>query len=144
VTAAPVGLRHDGAQSDFLQPLSRRRRGFLANLDARTLLLEPCGYLYYTLVMREGQKHHTTISIRLSRDEDRVLRRVARRRKSTVSDLVRHAVSQLAENEARKPLRPYEQIADLIGSVADLPPDLSERTGERFAEIARENAGRRK
>lgn len=100
--------------------------------------------LYYNSIMREGQKHHTTISIRLSRNEDLVLRRVARRRKSTVSDVVRHALSQLAENEARKPLRPYEQIADLVGSVADLPTDLSERTGERFAQIAQEKAGRRK
>ena len=93
-------------------------------------------FLYYNFVMRAGQKHHTTISIRLSRDEDRLVRRVARRRKSTVSDVVRHAVSQLAENEAQKSLRPYEQIADLIGSVADLPTDLSERTGERFAQVA--------
>lgn len=61
-----------------------------------------------------------------------------------MSDVVRHAVSQLAESEAQKPLRPYEQIADLIGSVADLPADLSERTGERFAQITQEKAGRRK
>lgn len=92
--------------------------------------------------MRGGPKNHTTISIRWSRDEDRLLRRVARRRRSTVSDVVRHAVRQLAEDEAGKPLRPYEQIADLIGSVADLPSDLSEGTGERFARIVREKAGR--
>ncbi len=94
--------------------------------------------------MRAGQKHHTTISIRLSRDEDRLVRRVARRRGSTVSDVVRHAVSQLAENESTRPMRPYEQIADLIGSVTDLPTDLSEQTGERFAQIVREKVGRRK
>lgn len=100
--------------------------------------------LYYNFVMRAGQKHHTTISVRLSPDEDRMVRRVARRRKSTVSEVVRHAVSQLAESEAKRPLRPYEQIADLIGCVTDLPADLSEGTGERFAQIAREKAGRRK
>lgn len=111
---------------------------------SRDVIVQMGYHLYYNTVMRAGQKHHTTISVRLSRDEDRLVRRVARRRKSTVSDVVRHAVSQLAENEARKPLRPYEQIADLIGSVADLPADLSERTGERFAQIAREKAGRRK
>jgi len=94
--------------------------------------------------MRAEQKHHTTISVRLNRDEERLVRRVARRRKITVSDVVRHAVRQLAENETGTPLRPYDQIADLIGSVADLPADLSERTGERFAQIAREKAGRRK
>jgi Arc/MetJ-type ribon-helix-helix transcriptional regulator len=94
--------------------------------------------------MRAGQKHHTTISVRLSRDEERLVRRVARRRNTTVSDVVRDAVSRLAETDAQKRLSPYEQIADLIGLVSDLPADLSERTGERFAQIAREKAGRRK
>jgi Arc/MetJ-type ribon-helix-helix transcriptional regulator len=96
--------------------------------------------LYYHSVVRAGQKHPTTISVRLSRDEERLVRGVARRRNRTVSDVVRDAVSQLAEKDAQKPLRPYEQIADLIGSVADLPTDLSERTGERFAQIARERS----
>jgi len=100
--------------------------------------------MYYNFVMRAGQKHHTTISVRLNRDEDRLVRRVARRRGSTVSDVVRHAVSQLAEDESKRSLRPYDQIADLIGSVTDLPSDLSARTGERLAEITAEKAGRRK
>jgi hypothetical protein len=49
------------------------------------------------------------------------------------NSVMRVGQKQLAEIEARKPFRPYEQIADLIGSVPDLPTDLSERTGERFA-----------
>lgn len=111
-------------------------------------LLVPIGFLYmhvyYNRVMRAGQKHDTTISVRLNRDEERLVRRVARRRKSTVSDVIRDAVSYLLETEEQKPLRPYDQIADLVGSVASLPSDLSERAGERFAEIVREKAGLRK
>ena len=94
--------------------------------------------------MREGPKHHTAISVRLSQDEERLVRSVARRRKSTVSEVVRQAVHQLAKNDAQVAPRPYDQIVDLIGSVADLPHDLSERTGERFARIVREKAELRK
>ena len=36
--------------------------------------------------------------------------------------------------------RPYDEIADLIGSVTGLPPDLSDSSGERFAEIVRQKA----
>jgi Arc/MetJ-type ribon-helix-helix transcriptional regulator len=99
---------------------------------------------HYNSVMRAGPKHHATISVRLSREEERLVRRVARQRKSTLSDVVRDAVNRLAEKDSQKPVRPYEQIADLIGSVADLPADLSERTGERFAQIVREKARNRK
>lgn len=46
--------------------------------------------------------------------------------------------------EEQKPLRPYDQIADVIGSVAGLPPDLAATTGEQLAEFVREKAGKRK
>ena len=93
--------------------------------------------------MRTGPTRHATISVRLSRDEERLVRRVARQRKSTVTEVVREAINRLAERDPPATLRPYDQIADLIGSVADLPTDLSERTGEHFAQIAREAARRR-
>ncbi len=37
--------------------------------------------------------------------------------------------------------RPYEAIADLIGCVKGGPPDLSERTGERFRELLTQKKG---
>ncbi|HVR40032.1 MAG TPA: MmcQ/YjbR family DNA-binding protein [Thermoanaerobaculia bacterium] len=48
-----------------------------------------------------------------------------------------------ASKKKSKPLRPYDQIADLIGSVKDLPPDASERTGEKFTEMLHEEARRK-
>jgi len=94
--------------------------------------------------MRAGQKQQTTLSVRVTRNEEQLLRRVARRRRTTVSNVIREAVSTLAAEEERKPLRPYDQIADLIGVVNDLPADLSERTGERFAEMLRTDRTRRR
>jgi hypothetical protein len=90
--------------------------------------------------MRVRQKQKTTISVRLSADEESTVRRMARRQKSTVSDMIRDAVQTFARNG--KPPRPYDVMADLIGSVPGLPADLSEATGERFAEIVREKAVR--
>jgi len=39
---------------------------------------------------------------------------------------------------ASVPLRPYDEVADLIGSVPGLPSDLSTTSGKRIAEIVRE------
>ena len=94
--------------------------------------------------MRVPQNKNTTISLRLSGDEERAVRGLARRRKSTVSNLIRDAVANFVEREEEKPLRPYDQIADLIGSVSGLPADLSEGTGNHFAEIVQAKAGRRR
>lgn len=91
--------------------------------------------------MRAGQKSNT-ISVRLDVDEQRLLQRVARRRKTSVSNVVREAVNLLAREEMQS-IRPFDEIADLIGVVHDLPADLSEQTGEQFAEIVRQKAGRR-
>jgi len=90
--------------------------------------------------MRDRQKQNTTLSVRLSKEEEGTVRRLARQQKSTVSDFIRDAVRNLGRNG--KPPRPYDEIEDLIGSVTDLPPDLSEASGERFAEIVRQKAVR--
>jgi hypothetical protein len=98
--------------------------------------------LYYNFVMREPKNKDTTISVRLSGEEERVVRRYARQRRSTVSGVIRDAIALLVDEPGRD--RPYDQIDDLIGSVTGLPSDLSERTGARFAEIVQEKAGRRR
>lgn len=92
--------------------------------------------------MRVRQKQNTTLSVRLSQEEEGTVRRLARQQQSTVSDVIRDAVRTISRNGKQKPLRPYDEIADLIGSVSGLPPDLSEASGERFAEIVREKAVR--
>jgi Arc/MetJ-type ribon-helix-helix transcriptional regulator len=98
--------------------------------------------LYYSFVMREPKNKDTTISVRLSGEEERIVRRYARKRRRTVSDVIRDAVALLVDEPGKD--RPYDQIDDLIGSVTGLPADLSEGTGARFAEILQEKAGRRR
>jgi hypothetical protein len=90
--------------------------------------------------MRVRQKQSTTLSVRLSEEEEGTVRRLARQQQSTVSDVIRDAVMTLSRNGKQKPPRPYDEIADLIGSVTGLPPDLSDASGERFAEIVRQKA----
>ena len=94
--------------------------------------------------MRARPKQNTTVSVRLSRDEERIVRQLARRQRSTVSHVIRSAVSNLLQSEKRKPLRPYDEVADLIGSVAGLPSDLSATSGDGLAEIVREKARKRR
>jgi hypothetical protein len=92
--------------------------------------------------MRGLKNKDTTISVRVSGEEERAVRRYARRQRRSVSDVIRDAVKVLVDQPAKD--RPYDDIADLIGSVSGLPADLSERTGARFAEIVQEKAGRRR
>jgi Ribbon-helix-helix protein, copG family. len=93
--------------------------------------------------MRETQ-NKTTISVRLSADEERSVRLLAKRKRRTVSDVIRDAVAGIVEVDRKMISRPYDEISDLIGSVAGLPPDLSEGGGDEFAAILREKAGLRK
>jgi Arc/MetJ-type ribon-helix-helix transcriptional regulator len=104
--------------------------------------MTPARALYYSFVMHEPKNKDTTISVRLSGDEERAVRRYARRRRSSVSDVIRDAVRILVDQPAKD--RPYDEVADLIGCVSGLPEDLSEGTGARFAEIVQEKAGRRR
>jgi hypothetical protein len=57
--------------------------------------------------------------------------------------VIRDAVRVVVRNGKERPPRPYDEIADLIGSVTDLPPGLSESGGEQFAEILQQKARRR-
>lgn len=103
-------------------------------------LLASGTYLYYNSVMRVRQKQNTTLSVRLSQEEEGTVRRMARQQQSTVSDVIRDAVMSYGRTGKQRPPRPYDEIEDLIGSVTGLPPDLSESGGERFAEILRQKA----
>jgi hypothetical protein len=100
--------------------------------------------LYYIFVMRGKQKQSTTISVRLNDNEESTVRGLARRQKSSVSDVIRDAVRVFVRNGKEHPPRPYDDLEDLIGCVTDLPSDLSQGTGERFAEIVGDKAARRR
>ena len=73
-------------------------------------------------------------SVRLDAETESLLRRLARQKRLTKSAVIRKAVASLARREAaaRPRKTPYEAAAHLIGSIKGLPPDLSERTGDRF------------
>ena len=78
-----------------------------------------------------------TISVRMDSETERLLDDLARRRGSSKSEVIRQAVKLAAEKE-RRPRhaeRPYEAFRGVIGSVRGGPPDLSERTGERFRQL---------
>lgn len=70
------------------------------------------------------------ISVRVSERTGREVARVARASGRTESAVVREAIEgYIAGGPA---LRPYEALQDVIGMVEGGPPDLSERTGEKF------------
>ena len=73
-------------------------------------------------------------SVRLDAETESLLRRLARQKRLTKSAVIREAVASFARREkaARARKTPYEAAAHLIGSIKGLPPDLSERTGDRF------------
>jgi hypothetical protein len=73
-------------------------------------------------------------SVRLDSRTEGLVRRLARKRGQTKSEVIREALVAFARDEDRTKLREtlYESIAHVVGSVKGLPPDLSERTGEKF------------
>ncbi len=82
-------------------------------------------------------------SVRLDAKTERVLERLARQRRMTKSAVIREAIHIVADKEERTgSASPYEAVKDLIGCVSGGPPDLSERTGERFREILKRKAAR--
>jgi hypothetical protein len=58
--------------------------------------------------------------------------------------VIRDAIESLARRQVAGPEDGilFESISDLIGCVDDGPPDLSERTGEKFRELLKKK-GRR-
>jgi len=82
-------------------------------------------------------------SVRLDAKTERVLERLARRRRMTKSAVIREAIHIAADKEdQRDSVSPYDAVKHLIGCVSGGPPDLSERTGEKFREILKRKAAR--
>lgn len=88
-------------------------------------------------------------SVRLDARTERLIRRLAKRRGRTKSELIRMAIEALAreaaEAEARAGgLSAYDRVAHVIGVADSGGAALSERTGERFRDILIKRArGRR-
>ncbi len=75
------------------------------------------------------------ISVRLDRETENLVDRLARRTGQTKSEVIRQALRALARAEAKARISPYEAIAHLVGCARGGPKDLSERTGEKLREL---------
>ena len=83
-------------------------------------------------------------SVRLDPETEATLRRLARQRSTTQSDVIRDAVAAYGAAEDEEPTL-YERIRHIIGSAPPGPVDLSTDTGKKFGELlrAREEKKRR-
>jgi hypothetical protein len=86
------------------------------------------------------------MSIRIDLKTQRLVARLARRSGRTKSDVVREAIAELAAREegSAEHETPYDKVKHLLGCVKDAPPDLSERTGDRFHRMLIEDRTRRR
>jgi hypothetical protein len=78
-----------------------------------------------------------TTTVRMDPETERLLEDLAREQGSTKSEIVREAVRLAARrrSRSRRVVRPYDAFRGVIGCVRGGPPDLSERTGERFRRL---------
>ncbi len=76
-------------------------------------------------------------SVRLDKKTETLVNRLARKTGKTKSAVIRDAIAILARQDAAAPpaVSAYELLKPYIGCVKDAPPDLSERTGERFTQL---------
>lgn len=72
------------------------------------------------------------ITFRPDPTTEEILERLGREQGKPRSLIIREAIT--AYGTASAPTRPYDAIRHLIGIARGGPPDLSERTGERFRE----------
>ena len=78
------------------------------------------------------------LTVRVDTKTERLIERLARKRGSTKSEVVREAIGVLARQEAEgrnKADRPYETIRDLIGIAQGGPANLSGQTGGQFRQL---------
>lgn len=78
-------------------------------------------------------------SVRLDDRTRRLLRKLMRSRQKTQSEIIREGIEALARSEAGAgEVSSYARVEDLIGCASGGPPDLSEDTGRKFAELLAE------
>jgi hypothetical protein len=73
-------------------------------------------------------------SVRLDAKTESLVARLARRKGQSKSRVIRDAIHAYAKTETavREPESAYEALKPWIGCVKGLPPDLSQRTGDKF------------
>jgi hypothetical protein len=83
-------------------------------------------------------------TVRLDPKTEALLDRLVRKSGRTKSQIIREAIKTLANSERGGPgvERPYEAWAHVIGIASGGPPDLSERTGEKFTKLLMARARR--
>ena len=77
-------------------------------------------------------------SVRLDAETQELVRRLAKRRGMTKSEVIREALEEWVDKEKEKLEKPYDAIRHLIGIVDSGGQGLSERTGERFRHLLQE------
>jgi predicted transcriptional regulator len=83
------------------------------------------------------------MSVRLDRETEARIRRMARLAGRSKSWVVREAVAAYSVS-ASATRTPYEALARFVGAGETGETDLSDRTGERFAELAAKKARARR
>lgn len=84
------------------------------------------------------------MSVRVGAKARRAVYRLARAGGKTQSDVVREAIEEyVAKRTSKEVPTAYELWKDVIGIAKGLPPDLSERTGEKFSQMLEERRAKR-
>jgi Arc/MetJ-type ribon-helix-helix transcriptional regulator len=77
------------------------------------------------------------LSVRLDRESESVVTRIARKQAKTKSEVVREAIKLLSQHEkgAKRALKPYDAMKHSIGCADSGGMRLSEKTGEKFYRV---------
>jgi len=86
------------------------------------------------------------LSVRLDGKTESLVKRLARRRRQSKSEVIRDAIGVLADQEEKglEKRRPYDLIAHLLGCVDSGGANLSQNTGEKFSKLLRDKANGRR
>ena len=76
-------------------------------------------------------------TVRLDPETESLIKRLAKKTGRTKSQVIRDAIRALAKSEdgGISARGPYEAFSHVIGCASGGPPDLSERTGEKFSRL---------
>jgi Arc/MetJ-type ribon-helix-helix transcriptional regulator len=82
------------------------------------------------------------ITLRLDPELRRRVTRIAKRKRTTTSNVLREAITTWVEREDSNGSF-YDSIKDLVGCVSGGDPKLSENTGRKFTELLRARQAKR-
>jgi Arc/MetJ-type ribon-helix-helix transcriptional regulator len=82
-------------------------------------------------------------TVRLDIKTETTLKRLTVRREQTRSEVIREAITRLAEEE-EKPRSAYQRLQPFVGIVDSGGKQLSTETGKRFRDLLKERSGERR